>query len=189
MARGWFVIQVQTGFENKVYSRLLEKKNGGTLRDVLLDVRVPEEEVLVDKGKQKVIQKHKLYPGYVLAELDLPEDEMAWKSVYSDIRNIVGVGMFLTAGGGNKKPAPLTFEEVRSIFEQTGDLSGKEYMKDIHSSLAIGDKICINEGAFKNFEGVVDEVNEDKGIVVVSVEIFGRLTPMELEFSQVLKVD
>ncbi|MGL4394406.1 MAG: transcription termination/antitermination protein NusG [Brevinema sp.] len=189
MARGWFVIQVQTGFENKVYSRLLEKKNGGTLRDVLLDVRVPEEEVIVDKGKKKVVQKHKLYPGYVLAELDLPEDEMAWKGVYSDIRNIGGVGMFLTAGGGNKKPAPLTFEEVRSIFEQTGDIAGKEYMQEGDSNWVVGDKIRINDGAFKNFEGVVDEVNQDKATVVVSVEIFGRLTPMELEFTQVSKVD
>ncbi|MGL4563311.1 MAG: transcription termination/antitermination protein NusG [Brevinema sp.] len=189
MARGWFVIQVQTGFENKVYSRLLEKRNGGSLRDVLIDVRVPEEEIVVEKGKKKVIQKHKLYPGYVLAELDLPEDEMAWKSVYSDIRNIVGVGMFLTAGGGNRKPAPLTFEEVRSIFEQTGDIGGKEYMKTAVSSWKIGDKVRINDGAFKNFDGVVDEINEDKGSLTVSVEIFGRLTPMELEFTQIIKID
>lgn len=189
MARGWFVIQVQTGFENKVYSRLLEKKNGGTLRDVLIDVRVPEEEIIVEKRNKKVVQKQKLYPGYVLAELDLPEDEMAWKSVYADIRNIVGVGMFLTAGGGNKKPAPLTFEEVRSIFEQTGDISTKEYMKDVNMMWEVGDNVRINDGAFKNFEGVIDEVNQDKGTVIISVEIFGRLTPVELEFAQIIKVD
>lgn len=187
MARGWFVIQVQTGFENKVYSRLLEKKNGGSLRDVLIDVRVPEEEVVVEKRNKKVVQKHKLYPGYVLAELDLPEDEMAWKAVYADIRNIVGVGMFLTAGGGNRKPAPLTFEEVRSIFEKTGDIASGNYAETA-KIWDINEKIRIIDGPFKDFEGVIDEINGEKEMLVVSVEIFGRLTPVELEFSQVQKI-
>ncbi|MGL4367108.1 MAG: transcription termination/antitermination protein NusG [Brevinemataceae bacterium] len=187
MARGWFVIQVQTGFENKVYSRLLEKKNGGSLRDVLIDVRVPEEEIIVEKRNKKVVQKHKLYPGYVLAELDLPEDEMAWKSVYADIRNIVGVGMFLTAGGGNRKPAPLTFEEVRAIFEKTGDIVQKEY--STQSTWNIDDKIRINEGAFKDFTGIISEVNYEKNLVTASVEIFGRLTPIELEFNQITLIN
>lgn len=187
MARGWFVIQVQTGFENKVYSRLLEKKNGGSLRDVLIDVRVPEEEIVVEKRNKKVVQKHKLYPGYVLAELDLPEDEMAWKAVYADIRDIVGVGMFLTAGGGNRKPAPLTFEEVRSIFEKTGDIASGNYAETA-KIWDINEKIRIIDGPFKDFEGVIDEINGEKEMLVVSVEIFGRLTPVELEFNQVQKI-
>lgn len=188
MARGWFVIQVQTGFENKVYSRLLEKKTNGPLRDVLIDVRVPEEEVIVEKRNKKVVQKHKMYPGYVLAELDLPEDEMAWKAVYADIRNIVGVGMFLTAGGGNRKPAPLTFEEVRNIFEKTGDIANKGYENNLNSVWEMGEKVCINDGAFKDFEGVVSEIHGDKGTLVISVEMFGRMTPVELEYKQVSKI-
>jgi len=189
MARGWFVIQVQTGFENKVYSRLLEKKNGGTLRDVLIDVRVPEEDIIVEKRNKKVVQKQKMYPGYVLAELDLPEDEMAWKSVYADIRNISGVGRFLTAGGGNRKPAPLTFEEVRNIFEKTGDIANKGYEANINNIWEIGEKVRINDGAFKDFDGVVDEIHGDKGTLIVSVEMFGRMTPVELEYKQVIKIN
>ncbi|SFB68471.1 transcription antitermination protein nusG [Brevinema andersonii] len=181
------MIQVQTGFENKVYSRLLEKKNGGSLRDVLIDVRVPEEEIVVEKRNKKVVQKHKLYPGYVLVELDLPEDEMAWKAVYADIRNIVGVGMFLTAGGGNRKPAPLTFEEVRGIFEKTGDIASGNYAETA-KIWDINEKIRIVDGPFKDFEGVIDEINGEKEMLVVAVEIFGRLTPVELEFNQVQKI-
>lgn len=188
MARGWFVIQVQTGFENKVYSRLLAKKNGGSLRDVLLDVRVPEEEVIVEKRNKKVVQKHKMYPGYVLAELDLPEDEMAWKRVYADIRNVPGVGMFLTAGGGNRKPASLTFEEVRGIFEKTGDIANKGYNENTNM-WTVGDKVRIHEGAFKDFDGVIEEVNYEKSSLTISVEIFGRQTPVELTFDQVVQID
>ncbi|MGL4676191.1 MAG: transcription termination/antitermination protein NusG [Brevinema sp.] len=189
MARGWFVIQVQTGFENKVYSRLLEKKNGGILRDVLIDVRVPEEEIIVEKRNKKVVQKHKMYPGYVLAELDLPEDEMAWKGVYADIRNIVGVGMFLTAGGGNKKPAPLTFDEVRNIFEKTGDITNKGYEAGVNNIWEIGEKVRINDGVFKDFDGIVDEIHGDRNILIVSVEMFGRMTPVELDYKQVSKIN
>ncbi len=189
MARGWFVIQVQTGFENKVYTRLLEKKKVGILRDVLIDVRVPEEEIIVEKRNKKVVQKQKVYPGYVLAELDLPEDEMAWKSVYADIRNISGVGMFLTAGGGNRKPAPLTFEEVHDIFEKTGDIANKGYEVGANSIWEIGEKIRIKDGAFKDFDGVVSEIHGDKGVLIVTVEMFGRMTPVELEYTQISKIN
>ncbi|MGL5254989.1 MAG: transcription termination/antitermination protein NusG [Brevinema sp.] len=187
MARGWFVIQVQTGFENKVYSRLLEKKAGGPLHDVLIDVRIPEEEVIVEKRNKKVVQKHKMYPGYVLAELDLPEDDMEWKRVYAEIRNIVGVGMFLTAGGGNRKPAPLSFEEVRGIFERTGDIETGEYQE---SSLVWekGEKVRIIDGAFKDFNGIIDIVHPDKGMLTATVEIFGRQTPVDLEYKQIQKI-
>lgn len=187
MARGWFVIQVQTGFENKVHTRLWEKKTAGPLRDVLYDVRIPEEEITVEKRGKKVIQKQKMYPGYVLAELDLPEDDMEWKRVYAEIRNIMGVGMFLTAGGGNRKPAPLTFEEVRGVFERTGDIETGEYSESAQV-WEKGEKVRITDGAFKDFEGVIDEVHHDKGSLTVSVEIFGRLTPVDLEYKQVQKI-
>lgn len=187
MARGWFVIQVQTGFENKVYNRLLEKKIAGPLRDVLIDVRIPEEDIVVEKRNKKVIQKQKMYPGYVLAELDLPEDDMEWKRVYAEIRNIMGVGMFLTAGGGNRKPAPLSFEEVRGVFERTGDIETGEY-SETAQIWEKGERVRIIDGAFKDFEGILDEVHAEKNTLVISVEIFGRLTPVNLEYKQVLKL-
>lgn len=187
MARGWFVIQVQTGYENKVNSILLEKKQGSVLRDVLLDIRVPEEEIFVEKNGKKISKKNKLYPGYVLVELDFPEDEMSWKSVYAEIRGIPGVGMFLSSGGAARKPAPLTFEEVRAIFEKTGDISGKGYDANINHIWEEGEKVRIIDGAFKGFDGIVKEIYGDKGVLVVSVEMFGRMTPVELEYHQLIK--
>ncbi len=118
MARGWFVIQVYTGFEKRAMSGLRTKKNSTVLKDVLLDVRVPEEEYVVEKKNKKVTQKRNLYPGYILAELDLPDDDAIWKKVYSEIKSVNGVGMFLSAGGGNKRPAPLAYDDVKSIFRK-----------------------------------------------------------------------
>jgi transcriptional antiterminator NusG len=186
MAKGWFVIQVYTGFEKKVLKDLLAKKNSGALRDTLLDARVPEEEYFIEKKNKKVLKKRNLYPGYVLAELDLPEDEMVWKRTYAEIKAINGVGMFLSAGGGNKKPAPLQYDDVKMIFEKTGEI--RTGATQVDSGFSIGEKVRINEGPFKEFEGDVQEINNEKGSLVVRVEIFGRLTPVELDFNQVQKV-
>ncbi len=109
--------------------------------------------------------------------------------VCADIRNIPGVGMFLTAGGGNRKPAPLTFEEVRNIFEKTGDIANKGYDSSVNNIWEIGEKVRVNEGAFKDFDGVVTEINGDRGVLTVSVEMFGRMTPVELEYNQVTKLN
>ena len=153
------------------------------MRDVLYDARVPEEDIIVERRGKKVTQKQKMYPGYVLADIDLPEDEMEWKRVYAEVRSIVGVGMFLTSGGGNRKPVPLSFDEVRSTFEQTGDIEGGYTAPEQIWNL--GEKVRVNEGPFKDFEGVVQQINVEKESLTVSVEIFGRLTPVELEYRQV----
>ena len=186
MARGWYIVQVFTGYENRVFSRLVAKKNIDNLRDILVDVRVPEEEYTVEKRNKKVIKKRKIYPGYVLVELDLPDDEMVWKRVYSEIRNVNGVGVFLTAGGGNKKPMPLSYDEVKSIFEKTGEI--KSEVGKLESGFEVGEKVRIGEGPFKDFEGEINEINMEKSSVIVRVEIFGRLTPVELGFNQVHKI-
>ena len=186
MAKGWYVIQVYTGFEKKVLKDLLAKKNSEVLKDALLDAKVPEEEYLVEKKNKKVTMKRNLYPGYVLAELDLPEDEMVWKRIYAEIKNINGVGMFLSAGGGNKKPAPLAYEDVKTIFEKTGEI--RTTITKLESGFSISEKVKINEGPFKDFEGEVQEINNEKNSLIVRVEIFGRLTPVELDFNQVQKI-
>ncbi|MEJ5283851.1 MAG: transcription termination/antitermination protein NusG [Brevinematia bacterium] len=185
MARGWFVVQVYTGYEKKVMNELIAKKNNTFLRDIIFDVCVPEEEYTVEKNKKKVVRKRNLYPGYVLVELDIPEDDTLWKKVYAEIKGINGVGMFLTGGEG-KKPIPLSYDEVKSIFEKTGEL--KVDLAVLESDFSIGEKVKINEGPFKDFEGEVQEINTEKNSLVVRVEIFGRLTPVELEFNQVRKL-
>lgn len=186
MAKGWFVIQVYTGFEKSVLNAVLAKKNNDVLRDVLLDARVPEEEYIVEKRNKKVTKKRNLYPGYVLAEMDLPEDDIEWKKVYAEIKNINGVGMFLSAGGGNKKPAPLAYEDVKSIFEKTGEI--KTGAARLESGYNVGEKVRIGDGPFKDFEGEIQEINLEKASLMVRVEIFGRLTPVELDFTQVQKI-
>jgi transcriptional antiterminator NusG len=186
MTRGWFVVQVYTGFENSVYHKLLAKKNIDALKDVLLDVRVPEEEYTVEKKNKKVVLKRKIYPGYVLVELDLPEDDAAWKKIYAEIKSVNGVGMFLNAGGGNKRPVPLNYEEVKSIFERTGDI--KTDLGKLESGFEVGERVRIGEGPFKDFEGEVELISHEKNSLTVRVEIFGRLTPVELGFLQVHKI-
>lgn len=190
MARGWFVIQVYTGFERSVFNNLVAKKSHPSLRDILLDVRVPEEEYTIEKkvGKtlKKLVKKRLIYPGYVLAELDVPSDDATWKKVYAEIKAVNGVGMFLTAGGGNRKPAPLTYDEVKSIFEKTGEIRAD--MARLDSGFEVGERVRVSEGPFKDFEGEVEEINTEKNSLMVRVEIFGRLTPVELAFNQVSKL-
>jgi transcriptional antiterminator NusG len=185
MARGWFVIQVYTGYEKKVMNELLNKKENTFLKDIIFDVSVPEEEYTVEKNKKKITKRRNLYPGYVLVELDMPEDETLWKKVYAEIKSINGVGMFLTGGGG-KKPTPLSYDEVRSIFEKTGEI--KADLSILESDYVVGERVKINEGPVKDFEGEIQEINTEKNTLVIRVEIFGRLTPLELEFNQVRKI-
>jgi transcription termination/antitermination protein NusG len=189
MAKGWYVIQVYTGYEKSVYKGLMAKQHNDVLQDVLLDVRVPEEEYNAEKRGKKVVLKRKIYPGYVLAELDVPEDDgddAKWNAIYAEIKAINGVGIFLSSGGGNKRPSPLSFDEVKSIFEKTGDI--KTDVSKLESGYEVGEKVKIAEGPFKDFEGEVESINNERNSLVVRVEIFGRLTPVELAFNQVNKV-
>lgn len=186
MARGWFVIQVYTGYENRVRTELERKRSSEELKDVIINVKVPEETYVVQVKNKKVNKTRNLYPGYVLAELDVPESDAQWKKVYASIKSITGVGMFLSSGGGNRRPAPLPYEEVRSIFEKTGEI--KQTVTTMDSGYAVGEKVRVKEGPFKDFEGEIQEVMNDKNSLLVRVEIFGRLTPVELDFNQVQRL-
>ena len=186
MARGWYVIQVYTGYEKKVMNSILAKKNNGILANEVLDVRVPEEEYIIERRGKKVTKKRNMYPGYVLTELDISDDDAEWKRVYAEIKEINGVGMFLTAGGGNKRPAPLAYEDVKSIFEKTGEI--KSSVSKLETGYQKGERVKIIEGAFKDFEGDIQDINTEKNNLVVGVEIFGRLTPVELDYGQIRKL-
>lgn len=160
MAKGWFVIQVYTGYEKTVFNGLSNKRYNDVLKDVIVDIRVPEEDYTVEKKNKKVIKKRKIYPGYVLVEMDVPDTEQQWKQVYAEIKSITGVGMFLTSGGGNKRPSPLNLDEVRSIFEKTGDI--KSEVSQLESGFEVGERVVIKEGPFKEFEGEVEEIYAEK---------------------------
>jgi len=186
MAHGWYVVQVYTGYEKTVYNALVQRQHNEILDGILLDIRVPEEEYFVEKKGKKVAKKEKILPGYILAEMDIPDDETEWKRIYAEIRSITGFGMFLNVSGGNRRPVPLSYEEVRGIFERTGEI--KTDVDRVEHDFDLGERVKVAEGPFKGFEGEIVEISPEKASVQVRVEIFGRLTPVELGFNQVLKL-
>ncbi len=176
MALRWYIVHTYSGFENKVRLHLQETIKQLGLEEKVTDVLVPaQEEVQVVKGVKRNV-KQKFFPGYVFvrAELDGPDRDNIWH-VIKDIPRVTG---FL---GGNK-PTPVPDREVERIHQQITEGTMKPKVKiDIEE----GENVKVIEGPFANFNGVVEEVNQEKGKVRVLVSIFGRSTPVELDFTQV----
>jgi len=177
MAKKWYVIHTQTGFEEKVKVSL-EKKLGQTpeAATFIAQVIVPTEQVAEIKGGKKKISERKFFPGYVLVEMELTD-----KSWYF-IKRTPGVTGFV---GPHSRPTPLTPAEIKTILKQTETTKAKPIPKVLFEK---GEAVRVKEGPFNNFNGLVEEVNHEKGKVKVSIAIFGRSTPVELEMWQVEKV-
>jgi transcriptional antiterminator NusG len=172
MARQWFVIHTQTGYEEKVKTSL-ENKIKGAEDDAISQVLMPTEKVSeVKSGKKRVFQR-KFFPGYILVEMEM--NEKTWYL----IKNIPGVSGFI---GSGSKPIPLSEGEIKNILAQTKEKQEKPTPKIIFET---GESVRVTEGPFVNFNGTIDEVNPDKGKIKVMVPIFGRTTPVELEYWQV----
>jgi transcriptional antiterminator NusG len=173
----WFAIRVQSNKEDSV-KRNMERRI--ELRGLQLKIKqlvVPTEKVAEIKNGKKRTRQVKTYPGYVLIEMMMDDETWAF------VRETGGVGDFVGgASGSHQKPFPLLPEEVNKIFGV--DVPGLEVPK-IKIDFSVGDKVKIREGPFENFDGVVEEINEQKGIVRVVVTIFGRATPVELQYWQV----
>jgi transcriptional antiterminator NusG len=153
---------------------------------VCTDVKVPFETVIEVKDGAKREVKRKILPGYILVEMDLPQD--AWKGWCFQIKRIQGVTGFLSSDDDKMKPPlPLSVNEVKGIFQKTGDLPTEKVFKP-KQTFSVGDHIKIIEGPFESFTGVVDDVNSEKARLRVSVGIFGRSTPVDVDFLQVEKV-
>lgn len=176
MALKWYIVHVYSGFENKVKAALQERMTTTAHPDKFGEVVVPTEEVVeLVKGKRKTSSR-KFYPGYILIRMEL--DDETWH-VVNDTAKVTG---FL---GGREKPAPLSDEEADRILNrmEAGKLKPQpKYLFDI------GDDIRVIDGPFANFNGTVEDVNPEKGKIKVLVSIFGRPTPVELEFVQVAKI-
>lgn len=184
MAKGWYVLHTYSGHENKVEKFIRKLKEEPPFDEVIIDVKVPSEEVVeVKDGKRKVTNK-KFLPGYILLEMDLPEH--GWKSICSQIRKIQGVTGFVGSMGGSK-PQPISADEARSILQKTGEIRSDKVAKP-KQSFSVGEAVRIVEGPFDTFTGTIEEVNLEKGKLRVSVGIFGRSTPVEVDFLQVEKV-
>jgi transcriptional antiterminator NusG len=175
MSKDWFVIHTYSGYENKVKMNLEKRVESMNMEEKIFRVLVPmEDEIEFKNGKQKVT-KRKVYPGYVLVEMEMTDD--SWYVV----RNTPGVTGFVGTG---TKPIPLLDQEVVKILQQMG-------MEEVRARVdfEINQSVRVTDGPFKDFVGVVREILEDKGKLRVEVSMFGRETPVELEFSQVEKLD
>lgn len=184
MAKSWYVVHTYTGYENKVEKHLTRLMEGEQFKDQLFDVKVPQEEVVeVKDGKKRVVSK-KFLPGYILLEMDL--GDINWKDVVSSVRRIQGVTAFVGAQAG-RKPQPISEDEVRSILEKAGAIK-TDRMRRPTQSFTLGESVRIVDGPFDSFTGTVEDVNVERAKLRVSVGIFGRSTPVELEFLQVEKL-
>ena len=171
----WYVLRVQTNREESVRDGLLTRVRAAGLEEQISSVLVPTETVSEIKAGKKVTSEHKIYPGYLFVEMDLTEEALAM------VKNCPGIGDFLGSGG---LAVPLSDKEVEKV---TAEAESKEDAPTIKIDFESGDNVKISEGAFKNFDGVVEEVLHEKGLLRVAVTIFGRPTPVELEYWQVEK--
>lgn len=176
MDRGWYVVHTQSGFEDRVREQLKLKIEVDQLKDKIFDIFVPTEDVVQVKKNKKRISKRKFFPGYVL--LDMRVDEQT----YWLVKGIRGVSGFL----GEPQPTPLPEEEIKSIMELTTTSAQGKPRPAVQFEK--GENIRIIEGPFRHFVGIVEEVNETKAKVKAMVTIFGRPTPVELDFLQVEKL-
>ncbi|MCL5257596.1 MAG: transcription termination/antitermination protein NusG [Chloroflexi bacterium] len=172
--RHWYVIHTYSGYENKVKQNLEHRIASMGVEDKIFKVVVPTEEQIEIRGGQRHKVQRKVFPGYVLVDMILTDD--SWYVV----RNTPGVTSFV--GSGNK-PTPLDNSEVEAILKQM-ELEAPR----VTVSLAVGQAVRIVDGPFTDFEGTVDEINNEKGKVKVLVSFFGRETPVELDFLQVEKI-
>ncbi len=174
MAR-WYIIHAYSGFENKVREQILADAQRLNLAPLVEDVEVPTETVTEVRRGKKVQSERKFFPGYVLAKLDMTDD------VYHLVKNTPKVTGFL---GTNGKPQPISEAEAARILN-TKEEAAAAPKQQIKVDYEIGDGVKVLEGPFATFTGVVEELDFERSRVKVSVSIFGRATPVELEFDQV----
>lgn len=176
LGRRWYVVHAYSGFEKSVSRALEERINRAGMRDKFGQILVPVEEVVELKGGQKSISERKFFPGYILVEMELNDD--TWHLV----KNTNKVSGFV--GGSSNRPTPISQKEVDKIMAQMQEGAEKPRPKVLFE---VGEMVRVKDGPFTDFNGNVEEVNYEKNKLKVTVTIFGRATPVELDFAQVEK--
>lgn len=176
MAMRWYVVHAYSNYEHKVKQSLTERIAFHGLQDKFGEIMVPTEEVVEMREGKKRRSDRKFFPGYVLVQMEM--DEETWHLVKS-VPKVLGF-----IGGTSDKPAPITEKEAMTILNRVEDSVNKPKPKFLYE---VGQAVRVLDGPFKDFSGAVEEVNYDKSRVRVAVQILGRSTPVELEFSQVEK--
>jgi transcriptional antiterminator NusG len=176
----WYVVHTYAGYENKVKSNLQSRIASMNMEDRIFECVIPMEDVIEFKGGKRVTVQKKVFPGYLLVRCELDDD--SWRVV----RNTPGVTGFVGLGA---KPTPLSRKEVESILQvQSGGTEGVTRKPARRPMNEVGESVRVREGPFADFSGQIAEINEDQLKLKVLVNIFGRETPVELEFSQVAKL-
>ena len=176
MSKRWYVVHAYSGFEKSVQRALIDRVNRSGMQDSFGQILVPVEEVVEMRGGQKTVTERKFFPGYVLVEMEMNDE--SWHLVKSTPK-VTGF-----VGGTANKPAPISEKEVEKIMQQMQDGVDKPRPKVLWE---IGEVVRVKEGPITDFHGAVEDANYEKNKLRVSVTIFGRATPVELDFAQVEK--
>ncbi|MBL4588890.1 MAG: transcription termination/antitermination protein NusG [Alphaproteobacteria bacterium] len=176
MAQRWYVLHVYSGFESKVSDAIMEKARQKGVEDDIEQILVPKEEVVEMRRGKKVTAERKFFPGYVLIKMNMNDN------LWHLVKDTPKVTDFL---GANNKPSPVSEKEAQALLKQIQE--GVDRPKP-SITFDIGEELKVVDGPFASFNGFVEEIDEDKQRLKVSVSIFGRATPVELEYTQVEKV-
>jgi transcriptional antiterminator NusG len=175
----WFVVHTYAGYENKVKSNLASRVRSMNMEERIFEVVIPMEDVIEFKAGRKTVVPKKVFPGYLLVRLNLDDD--SWRVV----RDTPGVTGFV---GGGAKPTPLSRKEVEAILGVEKEIGGVEKKARPRLEFDVGEQVRVVTGPFADFNGAISEINVDQSKLKVLVNIFGRETPVELEFGQVAKL-
>ena len=173
MALNWYFLRVQVGREDRIRRNMVMRLKQAGLESLVPQIVVPTETVADHRGGKRRIQKRKLYPGYLMVQMDLTDD------VWFVLRETPGFGDFV---GSRSQPTPMSPEEVENVLSR---MDASKQQPKLAIQFAKGDRVKVRQGPFENIDGVVEEVNLEKGTLEVSVTIFGRATPVSLGYWEV----
>lgn len=186
MAKSWYILQTASQFEKRVEQEIFLRLERGDYSNIVSDVHVPTEKLeVIRQGKKRIVER-RIWPGYVMVEMDLPAS--GWKEILTDLRKIQGVsGVVGYDASKNEKPRPMSNEDSRKIIARdSNEIKGSSQY--LYQDFSIGQDVKIMGGSFKDFQGKLEEIDYNHKRVKVAVHILGRPTPVDIEFENIEKI-